>query len=49
MLHEVAYYEPPRALDDKGKYRLKDEMWGEFDGFFTGTRRRRLRTQCKTR
>jgi hypothetical protein len=34
VLHEVAVYEPPRTLDDKGKYRLKDEMWGEFDGFF---------------
>ena len=34
VLTQVAVYEPPRTLDDKGKYSLKADMWSEFDGFF---------------
>ena len=34
VLTQVAVYEPPRTLDDKGKYSLKADMWREFDGFF---------------
>ena len=34
VLTQVAVYEPPRTLDDKGKYSLRPDMWREFDGFF---------------
>ena len=34
VLTQVAVYEPPRTLDDKGKYSLRRDAWREFDGFF---------------
>ena len=34
VLTQVAVYEPPRTLDDKGKYSLRLDAWREFDGFF---------------